>query len=257
MKATITTIVHGLTCSAFLFALSFSRTTLAAPIYWSANGHYYEFVRTNITWPDARTAAASRTYAGTPGHLVTITNAAENEFVATNFYTGVSSEGAWIGGVAPADDGVWRWDVGPEANTQFAFWRTSTPPYNFANWGGEEPNHGHPNEDYLVFNIGLTFNGIATGQWWDAVPTPWLGDPVVGYLVEYEPRINRLDIFTAIELVFPTATNTTYQLQYVTEIGNTNWTNLGATILGTGATNSVFDSTRSSGRCFYRLLIVE
>src|SRR5437588_6298286 len=163
------------------------------PRHWSGNGHFYEFVRfsstASNTWYDARTAASQRTFASLPGHLATITSAQENDFIASNFNTGVSGEGAWIGGIAAKDDGVWRWDCGPEAGVQFALGRKATAPYHYANWGGVEPNHMQFNEDYLAFNVGRTFADIIkNGQWWDAVAKPWRGDPVVGYLVEYEPN---------------------------------------------------------------------
>src|SRR5438552_775995 len=161
-------------CFVLLAAVFSSLVAQAQPILWSVNGHYYEFVRFDASslsnsWSDARAAAAVRRLGCLPGHLATITSAAENDFIATHFNTGAEAEGAWLGGVAAGDDGIWRWDVGPEAGTQFAFWKTPTPPYEFANWGGIEPNHAQPNEDYLVFNIGLSFAGIGTGQWWDAV----------------------------------------------------------------------------------------
>jgi hypothetical protein len=156
------------------------------PVCWSANGHCYEFVRADITWPDALAAAAGRNYQGLPGHLATITSAAENQFLTANFSTGVSSQFAWIAGREPADDGVWRWAAGPESGTQFSFWASPTAPFNYANWGGVEPNDNKSGEDYAMFNLGLVFNGIGNGQWADAIATPNYSDPVVGYLVEYE-----------------------------------------------------------------------
>src|SRR5262249_25165438 len=63
-----------------------------------SQGHYYEFVRGALTYQDARIAAANRTFAGLPGHLATITSAAENDFISTNFNTGNPAEFAWIGG---------------------------------------------------------------------------------------------------------------------------------------------------------------
>jgi hypothetical protein len=158
---------------------------------WSDNGHFYEFVRftssRSNTWYDARAAASRRTFAGKQGYLATITSSRENAFIITNFSTGVASEGAWIGGIAANDDGVWRWATGPEAGTQFALGKKATAPFYYANWGGVEPNHAQANENYLVINVGLKFaDVIQTGQWWDAVVKPWQGDPVVGYIVEYD-----------------------------------------------------------------------
>ena len=57
----------------------------AAIITWEVddggNGHAYEFVDEHLIWTDAKAAAETRSYLGVQGHLVTLTSAAENEFV--------------------------------------------------------------------------------------------------------------------------------------------------------------------------------
>ena len=164
------------------------------PLQWTVNGHYYELVRANISWPAALAAASSRSYAGLPGHLAVLTSAPENDFISLNLGTGNPAEFAWLGGRAPNDDGVWRWVSGPESGTQFSFWATATAPYNYVNWGGVEPNHSKPDENYLMLNIGQVYNGLTVGQWADAAPNPSLSDPVIGYLVEYEVPIAQLFI---------------------------------------------------------------
>lgn len=171
-----------------LVGLSAGSTAVrAVPVYFAGTGNYYEFVAApNINWVTARNAAAASSYLGAPGHLATITTLAENNFISATFNNGQSAQFAWLGGSEPNDDGVWRWAVGPEAGTQFSLFNAPTAPFNFANWGGIEPNDAFPNEDYLDFNIGASFAGIAAGQWADAVQTPNQFDHVVGYLVEYE-----------------------------------------------------------------------
>jgi hypothetical protein len=77
---------------------------------------------------------------------------------------------------------------------QFSSGATPTAPFNYANWGGVEPNHSKLDEDYLMCNFGLDYGGLTLGQWADASPNPSLSDPVVGYLVEYEPPIAQLFI---------------------------------------------------------------
>lgn len=92
------------------------------PVYDPSNGHWYQAVRVGgaITWDDAKAAAQSLTYAGYPGHLVTITSAAESDFVARSVVTAFpASDQWWLGGfqdtsapdyVEPA--GGWRWVTG-------------------------------------------------------------------------------------------------------------------------------------------------
>ena len=158
----------------------------ALPIEWAVNGNFYDLITTNKTWQQSQVEADSLTYLGLSGHLATITSAEENAFLNSIFNTGLNSEFAWIGGFEPNDDGVWEWATGPESGTQFSNGVVPTPPFNYANWGGIEPNDNKPFEDFAMFNIGTTFASIDPGQWADASPTPSSYDPVVGYLVEYE-----------------------------------------------------------------------
>jgi hypothetical protein len=253
-------------CIAFN-CLWFARAGYAQPLVWSANGHYYEFVRTNvITWFDARAEAGTRSFAGLSGHLAIITSSAENDFITTSFGTGASANFAWLGGRAPNDqvDGLWQWDAGPEAGIQFSRYKTPTPPFNYANWGGIEPNHNQANENFLMMNLGLSFAGIGTGQWADAIPYPNPADPVVGYIVEYEPgpqpATNYLHIervFDGYELSFFAETGRTYQIEFTADVGNPSWSNWGPLITGSGATVSLFDTQSSTVTSrFYRLKIL-
>ena len=64
-----------------VFSLFWSGLALAAPVKWDANGHYYEFVNTRVTYHEASAAAASSMFEGVTGHLVTITSEAERLFL--------------------------------------------------------------------------------------------------------------------------------------------------------------------------------
>lgn len=85
--------VSRLLFSSELAALAFFLLTSgakAAPIQWAAadggNDHYYDFVLPpDISWHAARDAAASLSFLGSQGHLVTVTSAAEDTFLRTNF----------------------------------------------------------------------------------------------------------------------------------------------------------------------------
>jgi len=173
----------------FFLTMFFARLNSAdAIILLPDTGNYYDFIRTNTTWDNAKTAAESMSYLGISGHLATITSSIENNFLNTSFNTGLEAQFAWIGGWEPADDRVWLWAVGPEAGIQFSNDVSSTAPFNYANWGGIEPNDNKPQEDFAMFNIGLSFASINPGQWADASPTPSSLDPVIGYLVEFETK---------------------------------------------------------------------
>jgi hypothetical protein len=168
-----------------LFSLGCSQS-LADMALWMGNGNYYDFVPGALEWHAAEADAEGRVVMGVSGHLATVTSQAENDFLVAAFGNDEPSRFAWIGGNAPSDDGVWKWMVGPESGIQFSDYGAPTAPFNYANWGGIEPNHNYYDENYADFNLGQAYAGINPGQWGDARPVPWEADPVVGYLVEFE-----------------------------------------------------------------------
>lgn len=157
----------------------------AQPVLFVGNGHYYEFIDTQTTWGDALSGAMARSHLGIGGHLATVTTAAENDFLSSTFASGQAAYFGWIGGYEPGDDGVWLWGAGPEIGVQFAQGAVSTPPYNYVNWGGVEPNDFAPGEDFAAINLGALFAGVPPGAWIDS-PNPNPSDPIRGYIVEYE-----------------------------------------------------------------------
>ncbi len=176
----------------------------AAPIQWADNEHYYDLIPAwRISWPDAISAAETMTFEGLPGHLATITSAAENVFINVNFNTGQSSQLAWIGGHEPNDDGVWRWAAGPDTGGQFANGKNPTPPFNYANWGGVEPNDRQATEDYASYNVGRKFGRINPGEWADSTRVPTNADPIIGYLVEYEEVVGPTTHVLAVGVNWP------------------------------------------------------
>jgi len=101
-------------------------------LYCPDNGHYYRLSEASedITWDEARKAAASQSCLGLSGHLATITSAAESAFIVERFVP-EASQCIWLGGhqsagSASADTG-WRWITG-EA-------------WSFTNWTSGEPNN--------------------------------------------------------------------------------------------------------------------
>lgn len=75
-------------------------------VQWSVadggNGHYYQLVGDYLdpdqrwSWEDANTMAESLTYLGLQGHLVTVTSAAENQFLIDTFHT-ANPYPTWLG----------------------------------------------------------------------------------------------------------------------------------------------------------------
>ena len=161
--------IHSLTMMAGLLIVG---SVNAAPIQWSDNGHYYEYVSDSTTWNEALSLAATSYYNGMQGYLATITSQGEQDFLRQNFpYV------AWIAGsdewdpASENDEGVWKWMAGPETGQQI----------NFFAWASGEPNNCCGGEDYLQFHW------VNDGGWNDH-GGPGNASQRNGYLVEYSPN---------------------------------------------------------------------
>ena len=166
----------------------------ATPVEWTVasggNGNFYEFFDdANITWDDANDAAQLLTHDGTatgvPGHLATLTSAAEDLFVDGERATAGLGQ-AWIGGVQADDQTAegdeWSW-VNGEGSIPGV---DSAAPY--ADWGDNnnppdiEPNDagGAAGEDNSENHLALGRYGVG-GGWNDERPAN-----IAGYIVEYD-----------------------------------------------------------------------
>ncbi len=113
----------------------------SVPTKWIGNGHYYQsFDSTLKTWFDAQTACQQQ-----GAHLATVTSAAENAYILTNFVVGNASY-TWIGASDSTKEGTYTWVNGEK--------------WNYTNWGSLNSN---PDYDYAIFGYGNTwFTGLAT-----------------------------------------------------------------------------------------------
>ena len=135
------------------------------------NGHYYEYINTTgLTWAEAKDAAAASTFNGLTGYLATITSSEENDFMESKTTSG---DNVFIGATDNASEGVWIWDTGPEAGTQFWSGDSSGSAVGgeYNGWGAGEPS----GEDYAEWRS-------STGAWNDVngVATAW-----TTYIIEY------------------------------------------------------------------------
>ncbi len=143
----------------------------ATPVKWNsgtgANSHWYDVVTctNSITWDNARLAAAS-----TGWHLVTITSAEEDRFVAGLLSTQMTTlaENYWLGGYQPSGSseplGGWSWVTG-EA-------------WSYAHWYAGEPNNGAGGTQHY-----LHYWPAGTWQWDDMENR----NTMVGYVMEQNP----------------------------------------------------------------------
>ncbi|MFT7167257.1 MAG: hypothetical protein ACI80K_000376 [Paracoccaceae bacterium] len=133
------------------------------------NGHYYAAVASaGVTWDQARADAASMTHMGLSGHLVTLGDSQENDFVfglgnVNNFWTGGFQNTASPSYSEPG--GGWEWITGEV--------------FGYTNWLPGEPNNtgGLGAEDYLE----LLQSGGFGETWNDAAQS----EHPAGYVVEF------------------------------------------------------------------------
>src|SRR5262245_18751352 len=96
-------------------------SVLAGPITNPANGHQY-YLLAPASWTDSKAEAVSL-----GGHLVTINDAAENQFVFAQFTTyGGVQRALWIGLNDQDVEGTFVW--------------ASNDPSSYRNWAANEPN---------------------------------------------------------------------------------------------------------------------
>ena len=167
-------------------------------IPFSGNNHYYEWVPANgITWLQAKAQAATKSFNGMQGYLVTVTSAAEMAFVNSK----LQGQG-WMGASDLAYEGIWRWVTGPEGQEEGGLGRhfsnqsktgnctANTAPGvngNYANWAGGEPNDCGANIGQFAPTDpnrgGEHYAHFYGGGIWNDYPNA-VG-AITGYIVEY------------------------------------------------------------------------
>jgi hypothetical protein len=133
-----------------------------------SNGHTYHLLKagdgvSGLKWTEAEAAAVS-----VGGHLVTINDAAENDWVVTTF----NDFHLWIGLNDELNEGQFIWPSGQ--------------PVSFVNWASSEPNNLGGNEDYAQI-----FNWSQAGRKWNDVAN-LSSSGVHSYfgIAEIEPRLH-------------------------------------------------------------------
>lgn len=119
----------------YLLVLSFTLSLMSLPIevmafyYNPSTGHWYEIVEGD--WEAAEEAAVAL-----GGHLVTINDANEQEWLVETFG---GTTYYWIGYTDKEKEGEWKWISGEDSD--------------YTNWAPGEPNNGWGwEEDYAIMN---------------------------------------------------------------------------------------------------------
>ncbi len=168
MQARVGTSVRLLLVTALLFGFV-PRARAQAAVWNPATGHYYEAVQGSISWVGAKTAAEVRTFQGMSGHLATVRDDAEDNWI---YYAlkGSALGDYWIGLWQDPNDigfsepsGGWKWVTGE--------------PLLYSHWHSGEPNDAGGTEEYAGYWSGYSWNDYSNDG------------AVSGYVVEYEPTL--------------------------------------------------------------------
>ena len=125
------------------------------------NNHQYEFYSYCVDWQTAERFCEQK-----GGHLVTITDSAENNAIKSNA-TGLSRTRYWIGLTDINHESQWEWVTGEK--------RT------FTNWEDGEPNNAYGVEDYAEYYL-------SNGKWNDTkgFSCTYLS---IGFICEYDTTL--------------------------------------------------------------------
>ncbi|MCB2228565.1 MAG: C-type lectin domain-containing protein [Desulfarculaceae bacterium] len=118
------------------------------PSPWTAwRGHNYRVITTKMTWNQAQAYAQKL-----GGHLVTISDQAENQFVSDLARAKGAGQQYWIGFTDQGSEGRWRW-----VNNQ---------KITYTNWHSGEPNNAHGSENCaeVGYHSKYTWNDTSCGE---------------------------------------------------------------------------------------------
>ena len=154
-----------------------AQTVVAWPVSSGGNGHFYELVASTQPWSTNQAAAAAMRYQGMTGHLVTVTSAAENAFIAgllPTRFTATTSQYVQIGAYQDRTSttyseplGGWRW--------------VTREPWSYTNWSAGEPN----NDQIEDFGVMYKLVGHPAMGMWNDVRGAYSGPLYDGFVVEY------------------------------------------------------------------------
>jgi hypothetical protein len=209
-------------------ALAAHAAILRGPVTNSANGHVY-YLLAQATWTQSEDEAISL-----GGHLVTISDEAENNWVYDTFsLINGAPIALWLGLNDQLEEGKFVWASGQTSS--YTHWSQGQPDNG---GGGEFPEH-------FVHMWFPGFNpGYVTDRYWNDLPDldSVHETPVCG-VVEIEGEQPLLSIrCSQVELCWSSRTNRTYQLQYKSAITTNTWVDSGNPIVGTGTNICITDA---------------
>ena len=188
---------------------------IAGPIANPANGHAY-YLLSPGTWTNAQAKAEALN-----GHLVTINDEAEQNWIASVFNNLDAPRPLWIGLRDPNGTGNFSWVDGT--------------PVNYTKWYPGEPNNVGPDRYAYM----LRANAFPAAQWNNIANVDndsgmESGGAPIYAVVEVDAPVVSIEV-SKVEICFNSATNQNYQIQYRSGLTTNQWVNLGTPVAGNGA----------------------
>ncbi len=124
----------------------------------------------NYSWTQADAAASAMTYDGSRGYLATVTSAAENAFLGSQFESSLEDSGnvAWIGLTDAGHTGDWTWVDGE--------------PFSYSNWAVGEPNNPGVEDWVGYWNV-----ETPAWSWNNFLLDDYAPGVLYGFIVEFNP----------------------------------------------------------------------
>lgn len=225
-------------------SIAVNAATLVGPVTNPATHHRYYLLDAD-TWQNSEAQAVDL-----GGHLVTINDQAEQDWVFTTFGSyGGTSRSLWIGLREVDLQGNYEWSSGESVD--YAHWLPGQPD-NSPVTGGESYVH--------MLNSGNEYGH--PGGFWNDLASPNEGfptfDPLCGVVEVIARELPILSIrLSPLEICWASLTNRLYRLEYCSDLTANLWTALGSPVLGNGSSVCVVDEVvQGQPQRFYRAVLL-